>query len=115
MDKNTKLFFLRDNTMASGNQVYSGHSGTGKKFDMFMSDYGKYAMKPTSYEDCETLIKKIEKARQGNLKTPIEPGYFVWEIIPMTEISLCNFYEDSNWNAEAYNVLKKEQLELTNG
>lgn len=60
---NEKLYFVVDTTFARGNQVYSGHSGKGKKFQMHMSDYGKYAMVPTTKSECEKLIKKNRKRR----------------------------------------------------
>lgn len=110
--KKEKLYYLRDNTIAMGDQVYSGHYGTGKKFSIYMSDYGKYAMRPITKKECESLIKTIEKAYQGTRKTLLQKDYFSWEIIPMSEISLCNFYEDTPWNQEAFNKLKEEQLKL---
>lgn len=103
--KKEKLYFVVDQSFARGNQVYSGHSGTGKKFQMHMSDYGKYAMIPATKEDCEKLINKIEKDAKGTCE-------FKWKIIPMTEIELCNFYEDTEWNYDAYQKLKQEQLNL---
>lgn len=103
--KNTKLYFLVDKSFARGNQVYSGHSGTGKKFQMNMSDYGKYAMKPSTKDGCKKLIQRIEKDAKGKFS-------FDWKIVPMTEIDLCNFYEDTSWNQEAYDKLKQEQIKL---
>jgi hypothetical protein len=105
--KNTKLYFLVDSSFARGNQVYSGHSGTGKKFKMFMSDYGKYAMTPTTKTACKDLIKKIEKDAKGKNNNKIN---FQWNIVPMTEIDLCNFYEQAHY--DAYQKLKEEQLKL---
>jgi hypothetical protein len=107
--KAQKLYFLRDNSSAKGNQVYSGHNGTGKRFSITMSDYGKYAMKPSGKKTCEDLIRTIEKAAKGRNNQPIN---FKWEIVPMTQIDLCNFYEDTSWNQEAYDKLKKEQSKL---
>lgn len=103
--KNTKLYFVVDTSFARGNQVYSGHSGTGKRFRIDMSDYGKYAMRPSTKTVCKALIKRIEKAAKGTCE-------FKWEIVPMTQIDLCNFYEDTSWNQEAYDKLKEEQLKL---
>lgn len=97
-----KLYFLQDLLM--GNKaVYSGHEGTGKKFKMYQSDYGKYAMNPATREECEKLIKKIEKDAKENCK-------FQWNIIPITEIQLCNFYSDAEY--DAFEKLQKEQSTL---
>ena len=104
-----KLYLIRDNSFARENQVYSGHKGTGKRFSMTMSDYGKYAMIPKGKKTCEDLIRTIEKAAKGRNNHPTN---FDWEIVPMTEIDLCNFYEDTPWNYEAYQKLKKEQLKI---
>lgn len=103
--KTEKLYFVVDKSFARGNQVYSGHSGTGRKFQMHMSDYGKYAMIPSTKEVCEKLIQKIEKDAKSTTS-------FDWEIVPMTQIDLCNFYEDIPWNHDAYYKLKKEQQKL---
>ena len=100
-----KLYFVVDKSFARGNQVYSGHSGTGKKFQMHMSDYGKYAMVPATKKECEDLIKRIEKDAKGTCE-------FDWELVPMIDIQLCNFYENSKWNYEAFKKLKEEQLKL---
>lgn len=106
--KKTKLYFLQDLSCGSSKQVYSGHSGTGKKFRMYMSDYGKYAMNPSPYDKCIELQNKIEKDAKGTCT-------FKWNIVPMTEIDLSNFYEDNvNWNQGAFDKLKEEQLNLTN-
>ncbi len=102
------LFFIRDISFARGNQVYSGHSGTGKKFSMFQSDYGKYAMNPLPKKRCEALIKEIEKAAKGKLKKDF--CTFTWDIVPMTKIELCNFYEIEEH--EAYDRLKAKQTEM---
>lgn len=107
--KNTKLYFLIDSSFARGNQVYSEHSGTGKRFQMHMSDYGKYAMMPMPKKSCIELKKRIEKDAKGKSNNKIT---FKWNIVPMTEIDLCNFYEDRSWNQAAYNKLKQEQLKL---
>mgnify|MGYP007071663518 CR=1 FL=1 len=107
MKKTTKpvqLFFLQDLSFGSPKQVYSGHSGKGKKFSMNQSDYGKYAMQPRSKEDCEKLAKSIEKDAQGGSST------FQWNVVPMTEIDLCNFYEKEEH--DAYYKLQAEQKEL---
>jgi len=107
--KNTKVYFVVDKSFARGNQVYSGHSGTGKKFQMFMSDYGKYAMIPTTKTACKDIIKRIEKDAKGKSN---QQTTFDWVIVPMTQIDLCNFYEDTRWNQEVYDNLKKEQLKI---
>lgn len=100
-----KLYFVVDKTFARGNQVYSGHNGTGRNFKMYMSDYGKYAMVPATKKECEDLINSIEKAAKGTCN-------FEWELVPMTEIKLCNFYEDTAWNYDAFEKMKQEQLKL---
>lgn len=107
--KNTKLYFVVDKSFARGNQVYSGHSGTGTRFEMHMSDYGKYAMRPSTKTTCKELIKRIENDSKGKSN---QKRTFKWEIVPMTQIDLCNFYEDTSWNQEAYDKLKQEQLKL---
>jgi len=108
--KNTKLYFVVDKSFARGNQVYSGHSGTGKKFKMFMSDYGKYAMTPTTKTACKDLIKRVEKDAKGRSKQHIYKTTFDWVIVPMIQIDLCNFYEEAHY--DAYQKLKEEQLKI---
>lgn len=95
-----RLFFVQD-LFTNSKTVYSGHSGTGNKFTIHFGDYGKYAMKPTTKEKCEELIEKIEKANKGKF-------VFHWNIVPITEIELCNFYEDEQ--AKEYDALRKEQM-----
>ena len=99
-----QLFFLQDLLMGS-RAVYSGHDGTGKKFKMYQSDYGKYAMNPSTFEECEKLKEKIEKDAKGGCK-------FKWNIIPITKIDLCNFYEPEEY--DAFEKLQQEQRELFN-
>lgn len=97
-----KLFFLQDLLM--GNRtVYSGHSGTGKKLKMYQSDYGKYAMKPATQEECEKLRDKIEKAAKGLHE-------FSWNIVSIREITLCNF--NSSTECAAFEKLQEEQEEI---
>lgn len=96
-----KLYFIQDLSFGSVEQVYSGHSGTGSNLKMYQGDYGKYAMKPKTKPECEALIKKIEKDAKGKMT-------FKWNLIPMTEINLCNFY--SAEEQDAYDKLKTEQL-----
>lgn len=98
-----KLFFLQDLSSGSSRQVYSGHTGTGKKFKMYNSDYGKYAMQPATEAECKALITKIETAANGACT-------FQWNIVPITEIDLVNFYEEAD--QDAFDALKKEQAEL---
>jgi hypothetical protein len=95
-----KLFFLRDLSAARGNQVYSGHTGTGKKFQMFHSDYGKYAMKPSSVQHCEALKVAIAKDAPKDMT-------FEWDIVPITEIDLCNFHTPEEH--DAFEKLKLDQ------
>jgi hypothetical protein len=99
-----RLFFLQDVSEGfSPRQVYSGHSGTGRNFKFYMSDYGKYAMRPTTRAKCKELIEKIEKDAKGKFK-------FKWNIVPITDIELTNFYEDTAWNYEAYEKIRQEQI-----
>lgn len=100
-----KLYFIQDLHSFDSRTVYSGHSGKGKKFKIIQGDYGKYAMKPTSKSNCQELIKSIEKDSKGLTK-------FQWNIVPMTEIKLCNFYEDTEWNFDAYYKLQDEQKNI---
>ena len=97
-----KLYFIQDLSCCSSEQVYSGHSGTGKNFKMYQGDYGKYAMKPLTKPECETLIKKVEKDAKGKFT-------FKWNIVPMTEINLCNFYSEEESNAY-YELQNKQKL-----
>lgn len=97
-----KLYFLQDLLMGS-RTVYSGHSGIGKKFIMHQSDYGKYVMKPSTLTECELLKAKIEKSARGQAK-------FNWNIIPITDINLCNFYGPDE--QEAFEELQKEQKNI---
>lgn len=101
-DKMNRLYFLQDLSMGS-KTVYSGHSGTGKKFQMYQGDYGKYAMKPATFAACEALKAKIEKDAKGTVQ-------FKWNIVPCTEIDLCNFYSDAEF--DAFEALKIKQKEL---
>ena len=106
--KNTKLYFLQDLSFGSRQQVYSGHSGTGRNFRINMGDYGKYAMKPTTKTRCNELAKRIEKDAKGKLGKGT--CVFKWNIVPMIEIDLCNFYRPED--QKEFDNLKEEQLKL---
>ena len=106
--KNTKLYFLQDLSFGNCKQVYSGHSGTGRNFRINQGDYGKYAMNPITKADCKELAKRIEKDAKG--RSGLRNCTFKWNIIPMTEIDLCNFYTKEEQNE--FNKLKEEQLKL---
>lgn len=105
MGNEGKLFFLQDRSFGDSRQVYSGHSGKGKNFRMNQGDYGKYAMKPRSYEDCWKLAGKIE-VDATNSKGELTFD-FKWKVVPMTEIELCNFRTQEE--QEAYDKLLEEQ------
>ena len=107
--KKEKLYFLQDVSFPSGSrQVYSGHGGTGRRFSITVSDYGKYAMYPRSHKKCIELKRQIEidaKGRKGLGKTK-----FQWKIIPITDISLCNFWTTEEHHA--FDALQEEQKKL---
>ena len=94
-----QLFFLLDKQLGM-KTVYSGHKGTGRNFEFYQSDYGKYAMKPLTRAKCEELKKKIEKAAGVHYTAD-------WRIIPMTDIKLCNF--NTTEEHDAYYALQEEQ------
>jgi hypothetical protein len=100
------LYYVKDKTFARENQVYSGHSGKGKNFNMNMSDYGKYAYAPRTEEECKKLIEKIKKDSLGKNNTQRE---FKWELEPCYNVELCNFYEDEDFDKRE--KLHKEQKE----
>ena len=106
--KKQKLYFIQDLSFGSSRQVYSGHSGTGRNFNMTVGDYGKYAMHPQPKSRCKEMIAEIEKDAKGkNGKGSLT---FKWNIVPMTEIELSNFYEKHQ--QEAYDKLREEQFKL---
>lgn len=98
-----KLFFLVDK-LTSARQVYSGHSGKGKNIKVYFSDYGKYAMKPATHSECLVLMEKIEKDAIGS------DCVFDFSIVPMTDISLCNFYEVAEH--EAFEKVQEQQRQI---
>lgn len=102
-EKTEKLYFIQDLSSFDSKTVYSGHSGKGKKFLMYQSDYGKYAMKPATEEVCEKIRLKIE--RDANMAFE-----FKWKLIPITEIDLCNFYSDEEY--QEFKRLQEEQKKL---
>jgi hypothetical protein len=104
----TKLYFIQDLSFGSRKQVYSGSSGTGRNFKMFQSDYGKYAMQPQPKSRCKEMIKEIEKNAKG--RSGLGTSTFKWDLVPMTEIDLCNFYTDDA--QKTFDNLKKQQLKL---
>ena len=95
-----QLFFVRDASFAKVNQVYGGHDGKGINLRLLMTDYGKYAMVPTTFERCQQLIQAIM----------FDSGLavFDWEIVPMTQISLCNFYHTEQ--QINYELVKQAQI-----
>lgn len=103
-----KLFFLQDLSFGSVRQVYSGHSGTGRNFKMYQSDYGKYAMSPRTLEECWKLAGVIEKDALG--KNGKGVCKFEWKVIPITDVNLCNFWDEEN--QKDFDNLKKVQSSI---
>lgn len=100
IEEGIQLFFVRDASFAKANQVYGGHDGKGINLRLLMTDYGKYAMVPTTIERCQQLIQTIAVESQLNI--------FEWEIVPMTQITLCNFYVAEQ--ALNYEMVKQAQI-----
>jgi hypothetical protein len=103
-----KLFFLQDLSFGSERQVYSGHSGTGRNFKMYQSDYGKYAMRPRTLEECWKLAGAIERDALG--KNGKGECKFEWKVIPITDVNLYNFWDVEN--QKEFNNLKKVQSSI---
>lgn len=99
-----QLFYVRDASFAKANQVYGGHDGKGINLRLLMTDYGKYAMVPTTLERCKQLIQAI----MVDSGLEMNPDVFQWEIVPMTQITLCNFFAaEQELN---YEMVKQAQI-----